>query len=939
LKGIEETGSGKKNHVPDPARELCRYQKGVVSLICLLAILGILLETERVHADPVPFRMEQLTVADGLSQNAVVKLYQDSRGLLWISTEFGLNSYDGYAFHSYPEDPAEMGPVLEPIVYAICEDAAGDMWFGSPKGLDRLEFSSRRFTHYFIDPAHPEDLGKNWIVHLVRARDGSLWAGSQGNGLIRFDPKTGNVIRHYRHRENNPGSLSSNTITCLYLDHEGGLWVGTPRGLDLLTGVPPVITHFQPEDNPRGRQFVAVVFQDSRDRFWVGTFGGLLLLDPDSGCWTSPFRGRETGEWLSNSPVFQIAEDLHGSLWVASNQGLNRAALDRLEVARVDYEATTKAPVSQNILMDLLVDTNGILWAGTYGDGIRKIVFQPKPFGHQGFDPDITGGLNDPSVLGMVEDDEGIVWIGTNNRGLNRWDRKQNQYRYYQADPKDPRSIIGNSIRVIRQSRVEPDVLWLGIRGGLDRFNKRTETFAHFQNIPGREDSLSSNMVYALEEDHEGILWVGTWGGGLNRFHRDTGTFTRFLPDPANPGSISHSGVTTIFEDSRHRLWIGTWGGGLNCLDRGTGTFRVYKSRPKDPYSLGNNMVLCIYEDRSGHLWVGSGGGLNRLDPVTGKFTRYTQNDGLPDNVIYGILEDEQGDLWLSTNKGLSRFLRREGEFRNYSPLDGLQAFEYNMHSYFKNSRGELYFGGINGFNVFDPARIIDHSRIPPVMITEFRIFNQPVPIEPDGKSPLPASIRTADKIRLTYLQHTLTFGFSALDFTAPRRNQYAYRLEGLDDQWNYLGNKREITLAHLPPGQYTFRVRGSNSDGIWNEEGASLDIEITPPFWQTVWFKTLIILLAAALLFYLYTRRVKKIRQKLGREIRLEMFCRKNDLSDREIELVTWLMKGKSNREIEELLYISLNTVKNHIYHIYRKLGVDSRHGLVTLLTRELNR
>ncbi|MBD3180174.1 MAG: SpoIIE family protein phosphatase [Candidatus Latescibacteria bacterium] len=379
--------------------------------------------------------------------------------------------------------------------------------------------------------------------------------------------------------------------------------------------------------------------------------------------------------------------------------------------------------------------------------------------------------------------------------------------------------------------------------------------FVTFRNIPGDRNSISHNQVRSIYEDSGGMIWIGTNGGGLNRFDRVTGNFTRYRSDPEDSSTISNDFVRVIYEDSRGGFWLGTQGGGLNRFDRETGRTVRYTTESGGQYSINSNFVFSIYEDSGGIFWLGTwGGGLNRFEPRTGRFTAFTEEDGLASNSIYGVMEDRNGKLWMSTNNGLSRFDPETGEFKNYNERDGLQSNEFNGGSYFESDQGEMFFGGINGFNSFYPAQIRDNTFEPNIVITSLKIMNREVPLQ--------KYISGRNHITLSHRDYIFSFEFAALEYSAPEKNMYAYRMEGLNDEWIYTDyRKRFANFTTLPPGEYNFRVKGSNNDGVWNERGISLGITITPPLYQRNSFRAAIFLLAVVLAVIWYRRRVRNVR------------------------------------------------------------------------------
>jgi DNA-binding CsgD family transcriptional regulator len=419
---------------------------------------------------------------------------------------------------------------------------------------------------------------------------------------------------------------------------------------------------------------------------------------------------------------------------------------------------------------------------------------------------------------------------------------------------------------------------------------------------------------------------VGTHGGGLNEFDPRTERFVRFRHDTDDPDSISCDIIRDIIEDRQGNLWIATDGGGLELYDRNGRRFIHHQLDAKNPRGLPSNFIFSLCEDPDGTIWLGTwGAGLVRFHPQTGVFQRITTADGLPSDSIYGILRDENGKLWLSTTNGLCKFSPISRSTKNFSEWDGLQGNEFNGGSLFKSRHGEMFFGGINGFNAFFPKQIKDNPLPPPVVITSIRKLNREI----DFQKPITA----IKELRLSRRDYLFSFQFSALDFTIPAKNKYAYRMAGFDPDWIYTHEgERLATYTNLEPGNYTFMVKGTNNDGIWNEKGTALAIRIVPDFWQTWWFKTLAFLLAVVAIIQWYRVRIKRIAARIRTEAAMEHYLSKYDISQREKEIVILLIKGKSNKEIEDLLFIAMGTVKNHIYSIYQKIGVKNRVQLINL-------
>lgn len=435
----------------------------------------------------------------------------------------------------------------------------------------------------------------------------------------------------------------------------------------------------------------------------------------------------------------------------------------------------------------------------------------------------------------MFQDSKGILWVGTYGGGLNAFDKNKNSYVTYKHDDKNKHSISND--RVVSILEDKDGILWFGTDGGgLNRFDRKTNKFKSYQHNPGIAGTLSNNVIWCMSLDAEGHIWVGTRGGGLNLFDKDNGTFSIFRHSPNDINSIGHDFVRVIYDDRKGNLWIGTDGGGFSVMNKKTHHFRTYKSHKNDKHGLNHNIVRTIYIDNKDRVWIGTdGGGLNLFDHGAGKFYHFTEKDGLPNNVVYGILSDSKDYLWMSTNNGLCKFklmgepTQRKLEIRNYDISDGLQSNEFNTGAYYKSPEGTMYFGGINGFNKFQPDSVKDNTYQPPIQLTDFKVFEKTYELD--------TLIQFKKEIVLNYTQNFFSFGFSALSFSMPDKNKYAYQMVGFDNDWVNVGNRHFASYTNLDPGKYTFRVKGSNNDGVWNENGIEISVVIQPPFYKTWWF------------------------------------------------------------------------------------------------------
>ena len=869
-------------------------------------------------------RFEHLSLDEGLSQVSVQALAQDRRGFLWVGTADGLNRYDGYEFKVYRNDPEDPGSLSDNHVTALHEDRAGTLWVGSADGgLNRFDPSTDRFTRYRNEPRDPTSLSGNWIRSIWEDGAGRLWIGTWGAGLNRFDATTGRFTR-YRSDPADPASLSDDWVLALHGDSAGALWVGTRRGgLNRLDPAGERFTRFvgDPED---GRSLSAgavfAIHEDEAGGLWVGTGGGLSRFDAATGTFVRYLHDPEDPESLGGDFLMAIEDDGAGGLWIGSEGG----GLSRFDPATEKFDRYAHSPAdprspSSNAVVSMLVDDSGVLWVGTRDGGLDKHDPSTERFARYHHEADDPGSLSHDSVWSILEDDEGRLWVGTAGGGLNRLDPGAGGFRRYVYDPAEPASLSSSTVATIYQDRA--GTIWIGTTGGgLDRYQPSTDRFENYRYESDDENSLSSNFVQAIYEDREGVLWVGTNGGGLNKLDATTGRFTSYRHDPAGPESLSHDSITSIREDAAGVLWVGTFDG-LNSFDRAAERFTRYRHDPDDPRSLSSRFVLAIHEDGSGVLWVGTTKGLARLDPRTGRFRTYTQEDGLPNDAIYGILEDEQGYLWLSTNRGLSRLRAETETFRNWDARDGLQSNEFNQGAYFASRSGRLYFGGVGGLVAFSPAELEDNPHVPPVAFTSFKKYNREVP--------LATPIWELAELELSYRDDGISFELAALDFRAPDKNRYAYRLAGSSDEWVELGETRDVTFIDLDGGSYVLQVRGSNNDGVWNEAGASLRLRVQPPWWGLAWVQLLGLLLAALLVWSGHRWRTRRIEEQ-NRLLESRVRERTAELRASQAELVKkerLAVLGQLTATVSHELRNPLAAMKPSLYLVRRAIGPeDSR-------------
>ena len=792
-----------------------------------------------------PLRFRHLTIDDGLSQNAVYATLQDRRGFFWFGTKDGLNRYDGYEFAVYRHDAAAPATLSSSQITALLEDREGLLWVGTHDGgLNRLDRATGAVVRYANSP-------QSRITAIAEDARGGLWLGTAGEGVARLDRADvgapGAPFARLRHDPGDPGSLSHDDVNALLPDRRGALWIGTQAGLNRL-GPGRDVTRFLPRAGDAGSLIdstVSALAQTRDGTLWVGTPRGLSRLTAGGRFASAPFPEQRRGYgWAS---VAEIAEGPGGRLWLATHDGLAR--FDPPTGAYTFYRngRSDPASVSGDFLTGVLWDRTGVLWASTAGYGLNRYDAKTARFETLRLPPDVVARNDGFSVRSILEDTAGRVWIGAGV--LYRVDPATGAFVSFETTSARP-ADFGNA-RVWSMIQSRDGALWFGSVEGLYRLDPATERVRRYAVDPARPGGLPGKDVFGVFEDRAGRIWAVT------RYHlsrlddADSGRFTTFRHTPATEADAGEALFPSVHEDAAGRFWMATESGLLR-LDPRTGRSRRFRADPDDPASLSNDRVRAVCPDPRAPervLWIGTaGGGLDRLDVRTGTFTHVTERDGLPNTVVYGVLPDAAGHLWISTNRGLARYDPQTGGVRTYDVSDGLQSNEFNAGAFSRGPSGRLYFGGINGVTSFDPATLADNPVAPAVVLTGLRVGNRPVAVG-DSTGLLARALWDTETLRLSPSENMVTFAFAALDASAPEKNRYAYRMEGFDARWIDAGTDRTATYTNLPPGRYTFRVRGSNNDGVWNERGAALAIAVAPPWWRTWWALLLYAGLAAAAL------------------------------------------------------------------------------------------
>lgn len=834
--------------------------KGLPTFILLI----LLCFSQLLRSQNREFSFTRLSSSEGLSQAHVNDIIKDKNGFMWFATDGGLNKYNGYGFTIYKNNRLDANSVSNNAIAKIKEDENGILWLATGSGLDQFNSKTETFAHYLP--------GRDISVHdLVLDKKNRIWLGTS-EGLFRFDRMT-KKFKQYHYTANISNSISNDHIYQLVLNSDGELWIATKEGLNRFKTDTEQFTVFKKgEANAKGLQsnWIRSLYRDHNGNMWIGTIGeGIALFDASNQSFRHYKKIEGNRNSLAHNDVLSFEEDSDQNLWIGTeNGGISIFSPQQKQFITIANDPADPQSLSNNSVYSLYRDNIGNMWAGTWSNGVNLLPAVGKKFNRCIQVPGNSNSLSNQYILSIVQNNKTDVWIGTDGGGLNKYNLLTHQYTHF---TKEAAGGAVNNNFIISLAVLNNNLLALGNhRGGLDVFNtSRGRVVKHISIVNDMEKGfeLSSNC---LLKDRSGNLWVGTWGGGVYVYDTALALKRKYLHTNAN--SINSDFINCFLQDRNGDIWIGT-DNGLNKLNQATGEFTYYSHATGNRHSISHNEVADLHEDKSGRIWVASEGGLDMIDKNTNALISFTQQDGLPSSIVQAIQEDRQGILWLSTSNGITAFDPSTKHFKSYTVEDGLQGQEFKNNCSYQNSEGLIFFGGNNGFNYFHPDSIRYNTILPPVFITGLSISNkQAYPSNSGGI--LTNIIANTNSITISYKQNVIGFQFAALNYLNSAKNQYAYRMEGFDTAWIYCGTRRSATYTNLDPGTYTFKVKASNNDGYWNEQGTSLSVIITPPFWQTWWFKTIGLFVLIALiagLISLRTHNIKKKKLLLEQQVKMQ--------------------------------------------------------------------
>jgi signal transduction histidine kinase/ligand-binding sensor domain-containing protein/DNA-binding response OmpR family regulator len=786
-------------------------------------------------------------------------------------------------------------------INAILKDRYGFMWFATDDGLDR--FDGVNFKVYRYKPDISTSLQSNEILSLHEDKEGNLWVGTGSGSLSLYDRKKDAFINFPAKPSEN--AIRNNVIRSICSDSQGKLWIGHFDGVNIMDKKTRRISDLTPGNGSRFTKNCNVLLSDGKGRIWIGTSEGLFLYRKETNSLTHFLYSQDDPASLSNNLVHTIAEDKEGNIWIGTNDGLSLLAENGRDFIRFKQLSNNGPSLNSNVITSIVADDANKLWIGTI-KGLNILDIKTKRITGYNFDPRNTNGLSSNSIRSLYVAKEGICWIGTSLGGISKYDKNLTLFNLIQSNPLDKQGL--NASIVMSFAETKDGNVFVGTDdGGLSMFDPETKLFRHIdikssqvknkqlaimtltmarnnqlligtygdglfvydqssgnyeQLLPGAiTGNVNSNQIYCIKEDQKGNRWLGTNGNGIIVLNNANKIIFRLTPTPILPNDINlpiNGYIRDIVEAKDGTIWIATHGGGMAVYNPLSQKFTIYTTANS---KLPNDKVLTLLEDRLGNIWAGTfGGGLVLINRETNNFFIYSEKDGLHNNNVYKIIEDNSGLLWISTNKGLSSFNTESKKITNYNHHNGIQHNTFIRGSGLRLRNGDLFFGSHEGFNYFNPVNLKKNTTIPPVVITDLKISNRSVVPAEDG--PIRENIITANEINLDYKQN-FALSFVGLNYTAPEQNQYEYKLEGFDKDWINIGNASTVSYTNIDPGKYTFRVRASNNNGVWNTQGTSIKIYVRPPFWRSIYAYIFYAVIIASTLFYLRHRGIEKIRRK----------------------------------------------------------------------------
>jgi len=761
---------------------------------------------------------DNFTTENGLPDNYVNCILQDYKGWIWIGSGRGISRFDGIKFKKYLVINNDSSIISDILIRKLFESKNHTLFACAEEfGLAVYNRDKDCFERLLINDKHI--LTDVSVKDLIEDNDGNFWAATK-NGIVKIDVRNQNIKR-YSHSDQNYNSLINNYVRRIAFDNKQKLWIGTMKGLDKFDPVVESFIHYSKKNQILGDDILDI-FIDS-NKIYIGTTNnGIVIINTVDNSFYNYFPDQKSER---SNKVNKIFKDRENKLWIGTRGGLFLIDNENKK-QKFENNVLEDKSLVHNSVIDIMQDVKGDIWVGTRG-GLSYMAKEKQVFEYYKAIPENNHYLNNSEIYCIWVDNSGKVWIGTENGGINILDRKSDVFRYLTTK----NGLSNNCIKAINSDN-KGNVFIGTFQGGLNIYNEKTGNIKWFKHNNNDKNSISNNIIWDIKTDKKGNIWIGT-ASGLDKYNIDKQSFTHYseFDDLLN-------GVTWIGIDSENDLWLGAL------------ITRVF--RPG--YGIINSFNehgRSFFVDSNGNNWIMTDNrGFVLYDKHKGALKVYDEKDGLACNQTYCMLEDNKGNLWISTSNGLSCFNPKTNNFKNYYYKDGIQGNQFHYGAAYRSNKGELLFGGINGLTIFNPEQIIENKYLPPVYITDFKIFNQSVQISEDKKAILKKSISETKEIKLPYKYNIITFEFAALNYTNSYRNKYRYKLEGFEKEWTETSDKRSVTYTNLNPGRYVFKVIACNDNGYWNNTGASINLIIKPPFYKRFWFIALIFCCIFGLLY-----------------------------------------------------------------------------------------
>ncbi len=879
-----------------------------LSLLLLLCFSG-----QSVYPQSSRYIFEHITPREGLSQSTVEAIIQDRKGFLWFGTNDGLNKYDGYTITVYRYSPSDPASISDNYIYDIIEDREGFIWVATSDGLNKYVPDENTFIHFIHSDKDSNSITDNFVHTLCEDSLGNLWVGTMGGGLNLLIKEKENFIRVSLTGKIFDQDVSK--ITSLLISKDNILFAGTYSGEVFYSDLNKYYSNYSSDytgfrtdikfnklgslrqESKTSENIIWSLIEDAEGSIWIGTSReGLIKFDKSNNTIGRINLSTKNKSMVEKFSILSLLPDPSGKIWIGTGgEGIRIFNPENGEIEIIKSEGFSEDGLNDNSIWSLFIDRSGNYWIGTEFGGVNMFSPDRLKFDQLHLPLSDIGTESNLQVWAIYVDSNGVIWLGTELNGLIKYDRKNNRIEQYAHNPLDQNSLSHNTVTTIVPSA--DGALWIGTNGGgLHKFLPVQEKFIKYKNDKGNVNSLSNNVIKDICIDKNGNLWIATYGGGINKLNPETGKVERIdFDDEELVNQLDF--ISTLYINSDSVLWAGTYGNGLLKMNIKTHRAKLYKHNRNNIKTINNNRIVSIARDEDGNLWIGTAAGINKYVPQDDSFEHYGVENGLANGVIYAILADGKGNLWMSTNKGLSKFSREKKIFTNFSEEDGLQSYEFNRGAAFKTEDGIMYFGGINGVNVFHPDSIKFDTSVPPVVITEIKVMNKVINFE--------GLIKKDGAIILPYDQKVISFEFAALDYKAPLKNQYAYYLENFDNGWIVSGTRRLVTYTNLFPGEYVFHVKGTNSDGIWSNNEATIRLIIEPPFYRTWWAYTIYIITALGFLYFLRVldlRKRKRIEEERLRKEKEEAHLREARLRAEMAESKAKALEIKKELEKEQI-------------------------------------